>query len=60
MNRKNDSFCIDLSVNTLHDCQPPVHSDTKSSAKLPPVKIVNLPLGRVRAEGEKKSLRLSL
>lgn len=58
--RKTGSFSTDLSVSTLHDCQSPVLCDTKSSEKVPPVKIVNLPLGSVRAEGERKSSQLSL
>lgn len=60
LERKTGSFSTDQSVSTLHDCQSPVLCDTKSSEKLPPVKIVNLPLGSVRAEGERKSSQLSL
>lgn len=58
--RKTDSFSPDLTVNTPHICHSLALCDTKSSEKVPPVKTVNLRLRSVRAEGERKSLRLSL
>ncbi len=60
LERKTDSFNTDLSANTPHYCQSPALSDTKSFKEVRLVKTVNLPVRRVRAEGERESLQLSL